>query len=118
MSVVRAATSSDLDACVEIGGCSRARLVEALSDPGHVFLVAEWGGAPVGFLIGTPTGVIEEFAVEVPGLWPNVGQHLLREARMQLKARGVTQVLLRNGDAALLESEGFVRGPNGWMAAT
>ena len=116
MSVVRAAASSDLDACAEIGGCAKAPLREALADTGCIFLVAEWAGAPVGFLIADATGVVNDFHVEAPGLWPNVGQHLLREARGRLKARRVARIVVRGGDAALLISEGFSRVPGGWAA--
>lgn len=118
MSVVRAAVASDVDACVEIaGGASdKAKFARAISDAETLFLVAEWGGAPVGFLMGTSAGAIEDFAVEVPALWPSVGQHLLREARARLKERGATRIVVREGDDALLESEGFSRTPNGWTA--
>lgn len=119
MSVVRAAASSDLDACAEIGGCNRASLADALSDARCVFLVAEWAGAPVGFLIASPAGVIDNFCVEAPGLWPSVGQHLLRETRTRLKARGIARITVRGGDAtkdALLQSEGLSRTDMGWAA--
>ena len=119
MSVVRKAEASDLDACAEIGGWSKAQLHGALSDPGRVFLVAEWAGAPVGFLIASEAGVVDDFHVEAPGLWPSVGQHLLREARARLKARGVVHIVVRGGDAAknaLLESEGLSLTEAGWTA--
>jgi len=125
VSVVRTATASDLDPCAEIAGGKpgKVRFVQALSASDGVFLVAEWAGAPVGFLIATLTGAtatIEDFSVEAPGLWPSVGQHLLREARARLAQRAITQILVQGGDAAktaLLESEGLTQTPEGWAAA-
>jgi hypothetical protein len=123
MSVVRPGTALDLEACAEMAGgdLAKRRFAQAISAPEQLFLVAEWAGAPVGFLIATPdvrAGTVrtDEFHVESPGLWPSVGQHLLREARMCLKARGAARIIVRDGDAALLKSEGFSRVPEGWAA--
>jgi ribosomal protein S18 acetylase RimI-like enzyme len=125
MSVVRTATASDLDPCAEIAGGKpgKARFAKALSASNGLVLVAEWAGAPVGFLIATlpgATATVADFAVEAPGLWPSVGQHLLREARARLAERAIKQILVQGGDAAktaLLESEGLTQTPEGWWAA-
>lgn len=120
MSVARLATAADLDAVAEMAG-NRAMLARDLDDPGAVFLVAEWGGAPIGYLIARTSvdrnATIDAFGVDTPALWPSVGQSLLREAMAQLKERRMTQIVVTTGNAALLASEKFVPSGDGWRRA-
>jgi len=125
MSVVRPAVPSDMAACAELAGTPAAHLSRLLAQSEHVFLVAEWAGAPVGFVVASPLGHaaarIDHFQVEAPGLWPNAGQHLLRAARARLKERGIQTLIVADGDAgrnALLESEGLSRSPGGWTGSS
>lgn len=117
MSVVRPATEADLDAVAEMAG-DRVALARDLADPGVLFLVAEWGGAPIGYLIAYTgadwSATIDAFGVDTPALWPSVGQSLLREAAAQLKERRIAQVVATTGDSALLASERFARSGDGW----
>jgi ribosomal protein S18 acetylase RimI-like enzyme len=121
MSVVRIATESDLDAIAAMAEeCAaetdRARIAALLRKPDAVFLVAEWGGSPTGYLVAElagSTASIAGFCVETPALWPSVGQSLLREACLRLKDRAVKRVEVHcdAGDEAkksLLASEKFV----------
>ncbi len=104
---IRPATMSDLDAAAAIAGAaSQARLAPLLSRPDVLFLIAEWGGSPTGFLIAQPApavpgagpaATIEDFHVEDPGLWPSAGQALLREARALLKERGIERIAVACG---------------------
>ncbi|MBL6938892.1 MAG: GNAT family N-acetyltransferase [Alphaproteobacteria bacterium] len=154
MSVVREATASDIEACAALAEARRAQyepfepifwkrrpgseamskawFTHLLSQPEHVFLVAEWAGAPVGFLIASPvapppvydagrTAVIDDFCVEDAGMWPSVGQHLLREARTRLRARGIRQIVVISGEKdaekkAFLESEKLSLASTWWTA--
>jgi GNAT superfamily N-acetyltransferase len=104
-----------------------------LSRPETVFLMAEWGGSPTGFLIASPvptppvfdagpTAVVDDFCVEDPALWPSVGQALLREARTRLKDRGIRQIVVVSGDkdvekTAFLASERLSLASTWWVAA-
>ncbi len=67
---------------------------------GYVF--ASIVGAPPVYDPGGPTGVVDDFAVADPSLWPTVGMDLLDEARKRLATRGVVQVVVVVGhhDAA------------------
>ncbi|MEJ1967902.1 MAG: GNAT family N-acetyltransferase [Rhizomicrobium sp.] len=130
MSVVRTATPADLDAAAAMAearrvryeafepvfwkrqpgseALSRAWFAHLLARPETVFLVAEWGGSPTGFLIAVPTpappvyeagptAMIDDFCVEDPALWASVGPPLLREARARLKERGFRQIVVISG---------------------
>ncbi|HUO88572.1 MAG TPA: GNAT family N-acetyltransferase [Rhizomicrobium sp.] len=154
MSVVRSAIAADLDAAADMAerrrvlyesfepvfwkrrpgsqAMSRAWFAHVLSKPENLFLVAEWSGAPTGFLIASPvatppvldagpTAVIDDFCVDDPALWASVGQALLREARAQLKERGFRQIVVVCGDKdvekkALLAAENLSLASTWWTA--
>ena len=77
-----------------------------VEDPAVVALVARSAGSLDGFLFasvvgappvydpGGPTGVVDDFAVADPSLWPTVGRDLLAAAKQRLRARGVAQVVV------------------------
>jgi hypothetical protein len=124
MSVVRTANDSDLDAVAEMAAGRRAHFGALLKKSGVVFLIAEWGGSPTGFLIAEPSGtaaLIADFYVETPALWPSVGQSLLREAFARLKERGFEKAFIACEDRdlekiALLKSEKLVLDGDLWVA--
>ncbi|MBS0469952.1 MAG: GNAT family N-acetyltransferase [Proteobacteria bacterium] len=150
MSVVRPANESDLDAAAAMAeerraqyetfepvfwkrredseAMSRAFFAHLLTKPEVLFLVAEWGGSPTGFLIAQPvatppvfdagpTALIDDFCVETPALWPSVGQSLLREARARLRERGFNQIVVVCGDKDI-EKKAFIAGEKLSLAST
>jgi hypothetical protein len=58
------------------------------------FVLASVVAAPPVYDPGGPTGVVDDFAVADPSLWPTVGRDLLAEVRRRLLARGVAQVVV------------------------
>ena len=58
------------------------------------FVFASVVGAPPVYDPGGPTGVVDDFAVAAPSLWPTAGRDLLDEVKKRLVARGVAQVVV------------------------
>jgi hypothetical protein len=58
------------------------------------FVFASVVGAPPVYDPGGPSGVVDDFAVADPSLWPTVGRDLLAEVKQRLLARGVAQVVV------------------------
>ena len=58
------------------------------------FVFASVVGAPPVYDPGGPTGVVDDFAVADPSLWPSVGRDLLAEVRQRLLTQGVAQVVV------------------------
>jgi GNAT superfamily N-acetyltransferase len=61
------------------------------------YLVATMVAPPPVYDPGGPTGMIDDFAVASPELWPTVGAELLEEATDRLRARGAAQLVVVTG---------------------
>ncbi|MET0272116.1 MAG: GNAT family N-acetyltransferase [Phenylobacterium sp.] len=98
------------------------------------FLVAVEGDATVGFLIGRPqppppvydpggpTVLIDDFCVQAPERWSDVGAALLEAARRVLSARGVAQIVVvcpaqDREKTALLDRSDLSLASTWWTAA-
>ena len=81
-------------------------LTAQVENPDVVSLVARSGASLDGFVFasvvcappvydpGGLTGVVDDFAVADPSLWPTLGRDLLDEVKRRLAARGVAQVVV------------------------
>lgn len=69
------------------------KLVAEVDDVIKGFLIASPFPPPPVYELGGPNALIDDFAVE-PGLWQDVGNPLLNEAKLSLQAQGFAQVVV------------------------
>lgn len=114
-------------------GLSHAFFSFLQADPQTLFLVAETGGRPGGFVIVRPTpappvyapgptATIDDFCVAQAERWPDLGRALLEEARRELRRRGVAQLVAVSPDRdrrrkALFRAAGLELVSTWWSAA-
>lgn len=85
------------------------------------FLIATETAAPPVFNPGSRVGFIDDFCVVAPERWDDVGNALLEAARVELRRRGIVQILVVTAqkDAAknnFLAANGLSHASSWWTA--